>query len=169
MKTAVELYEMEERSFQNEEDCGIYDQFRDNDYDQSTLREFATVSKWNFMEDFWTLIADRNIYSKEFIIEMFGNCDKQTREQIDRLIHDQLSCLWDQLDPKETTYEYMKKIMQYKPYIINAGYFLKYCKNEFEYAASLYQFVEENLNSCIDDILTDYDDIQFIYRKKFYE
>lgn len=170
MKTAVELYKMDLKSAKTQYvDGGLFEQFRDNDYDQTTLREYASTNKWGFMEDFWCCIASRNQYSKEFIIEMFSNCDKQEREQIDRLIHDQLSCLWDQLDPNEPPYTYMDKIMKWKSYIINAGYYLRFCDNEFKCAQSLYQFVEQNLNICVENIIDDFFDIDFIYNKRYFD
>ena len=168
MKTVEELLQMQQYDIDNEEDT-LFVQFRDNIYDQKTLRQFSTKNFWTFMEDFWVLIAFNTVYSKEFIIQMFGSCNKKEREQIDRLIHDQFSCLWDDLRPDDSPYVYMQKIMKYKSYIINAGYYLKYCKNEFKIASGLYQFFEENLNICLEQIIDDYYQIDFLYKKRIYD
>ena len=97
---------------------------------------------------FWELLWERE-FSKDFMMEMFLDCDLATKKEAQRSIRDHLSCMMEDLDPKGSNIKYAQNILDDKIALLNIRKYLIYCNPLNKDLIDDYNFYPDNLQSAL--------------------
>lgn len=125
-------------------------------FSQSELRQIYTLLGSHEMVNliFWQYGYNR-VFSKDFMIEVFGHADKRTRDYIDETLAGNLGdfkCDLD-LDTTMSAFHYIEEIFGMKMYLQNVYNYLKYCNCTSEHTIRRYNEWGVDLRDTLNDLM----------------
>lgn len=146
-KTKVErLIEADKRASQ-EEDYEIFSKvLKKYKWTEDELRQFIfSTDKYNAVSlIFWDLLWEKQ-FTKDFLIEMFLNCEKKIKQEAERGISEHLGCIMQDLDPQGSDFKYAENIVDDQVALENIRKYLVYCEPLDKSLIDYYNFYPENL------------------------